>query len=404
MTKKILKFKKITTILLTLSILLMALPAITTTASAVADITTMTVSTPQDLQDALNNPDVTTIIIQDCTIDISGCSLTIRSDTTLIVEADGRLDNYESVIINFGVIDNRGLISNNIRNAVLDNRGIIDNNGIINIFVRMDNSGTINNWGRINNSRSIHNQGIINNYVEGMLVNNLGNTLINNTGIINNRGIISNSGAFPNSGTIYSCSGTISGNAISDAIFDHVMNEGEVTTIATCEIDGEKTFTCISCGETKKEVISALGHDWDEGKITIPPTHKTEGEMTYTCKRCDETYTEVIPKLAITITIGNGDDDELTVDIGDDGVGRLTFTQDKFAAFLAHSTNGVLDLSGLSSAELTINVGALKGVDRAITIVTDDGVVSVNTKTLWNNSGKERIVTVENGKISFKNA
>ena len=41
----------------------------------------------------------------------------------------------------------------------------------------------------------------------------------------------------------------------------HVWNDGEITTPATCETDGEKTYSC-ECGETRKETISAMGHDY----------------------------------------------------------------------------------------------------------------------------------------------
>ena len=44
----------------------------------------------------------------------------------------------------------------------------------------------------------------------------------------------------------------------------HTYNAAEITTNATCEQDGEKTYTCTKCEATKVEVIPALGHDIDE--------------------------------------------------------------------------------------------------------------------------------------------
>ncbi len=75
-------------------------------------------------------------------------------------------------------------------------------------------------------------------------------------------------------------------------------DEGVVTTPATCEEDGVKTYTCQKCGNTKTEVIVASGtHAWDEGKVTTEPTVDAEGVKTYTCDTCGATKTEAIEKL-----------------------------------------------------------------------------------------------------------
>ena len=47
----------------------------------------------------------------------------------------------------------------------------------------------------------------------------------------------------------------------------HKWNKGKVTTAATCETDGVKTYTCTICKTTKVETIPATGHsygDWTE--------------------------------------------------------------------------------------------------------------------------------------------
>ena len=103
----------------------------------------------------------------------------------------------------------------------------------------------------------------------------------------------------------------------------HEWDEGVITTPATCEEDGIKTFTC-ACGETKTEVIPATGHEygewqkddalnhkkvcvcgdvvteahnWNSGVVTQEPTTEAEGVKTYTCTVCSETKTEAIAKL-----------------------------------------------------------------------------------------------------------
>ena len=57
------------------------------------------------------------------------------------------------------------------------------------------------------------------------------------------------------------------------------------TTNATCENDGSKEYKCNSCGATKTEIITKLGHNY---KLT----NETSTEKTYTCKNCNATYTE----------------------------------------------------------------------------------------------------------------
>ena len=74
----------------------------------------------------------------------------------------------------------------------------------------------------------------------------------------------------------------------------HVWNEGEVTTAATCTVDGVKTFTCTVCDETETEVITAPGHDWNEGEVTTEPTCTEKGVKTFTCTVCGDTYTEEV--------------------------------------------------------------------------------------------------------------
>lgn len=78
---------------------------------------------------------------------------------------------------------------------------------------------------------------------------------------------------------------------------EHVWNDGEITTAATCTEGGAKTYTCTTCKETYTELIAAIGHSWDDGKVTTAATCTEDGVKTYTCTTCKETYTE--PILAI---------------------------------------------------------------------------------------------------------
>ena len=83
---------------------------------------------------------------------------------------------------------------------------------------------------------------------------------------------------------------------------EHTWDEGKVTTPATCEKEGVKTYTC-ECGETKTEAIPATGeHTWNAGVVTTDPTETADGVKTYTCTVCGKKTTEAIPKTAICVS------------------------------------------------------------------------------------------------------
>ena len=65
---------------------------------------------------------------------------------------------------------------------------------------------------------------------------------------------------------------------------------GKVTTAATCDKTGVKTFTCSKCGDTYTETIVATGHTY-ASKVTAP-TCTAEGYTTYTCTKCSNSYTD----------------------------------------------------------------------------------------------------------------
>ena len=69
---------------------------------------------------------------------------------------------------------------------------------------------------------------------------------------------------------------------------------------ATCEEATVYYYSC-KCGETGTTTFTegeALGHSWDTGTVTTPATTDKEGVRTYTCTICMGTKTEAIDKLA----------------------------------------------------------------------------------------------------------
>ena len=66
----------------------------------------------------------------------------------------------------------------------------------------------------------------------------------------------------------------------------------EVTTAATCETKGVKTYTATYDGHTatKTEDIKALGHDYQA--VVTEPTCTERGYTTHTCSHCEDSYVD----------------------------------------------------------------------------------------------------------------
>lgn len=87
-----------------------------------------------------------------------------------------------------------------------------------------------------------------------------------------------------------------------EAPHEHVYAE-TITTEATCETDGLKTFIC-ECGDTYTEVIIAMGHVFGEYIYNGDATYFADGTSTAQCKKCEVTDTGTAPltKLQYTYT------------------------------------------------------------------------------------------------------
>ncbi|MDR1992964.1 MAG: hypothetical protein LBQ98_05645 [Nitrososphaerota archaeon] len=182
----------------------------------------------------------------------------------------------------------------------------------------------------------------------------------------------------------------------------HVEGRGVVTKEPACE-NGVLSFFCTKCNTLiRTQILLALGHIWDTGIVTTPATSKTLGVMTYTCRVCGETHNETIAKLPSTnILQVNGIEIEYELI---NGMAVLRPTQAQMSTILGgFGTVVVFDLRGQTLVELYVGADWFKNVDKTLTIKTDAGEASVKTKTLWNNSGKTRLITVSDGKLDFKN-
>ena len=74
---------------------------------------------------------------------------------------------------------------------------------------------------------------------------------------------------------------------------EEVIESKDPTCTEAGLTEGKK---CSVCDEVivAQEEIPALGHAWDEGEVTLEATCTEDGEMSYTCTVCGETRTEAV--------------------------------------------------------------------------------------------------------------
>ena len=76
--------------------------------------------------------------------------------------------------------------------------------------------------------------------------------------------------------------GALTGTIV-DTTCEHVWDEGSITKAPGCETEGEITFTCTYCGQTRTEKIDPTGHEWGEWEVTKEPTCVDKGVETRIC-------------------------------------------------------------------------------------------------------------------------
>ena len=108
------------------------------------------------------------------------------------------------------------------------------------------------------------------------------------------------SSSFDSSSNSPSSSNSNSSNSSSSSSSSEHTHTWSVWTqakAATCTEAGSQQRTCSGCGQIESNPINALGHNWDNGVITTPATEEAGGVKTFTCQRCHITKTESIPAL-----------------------------------------------------------------------------------------------------------
>ena len=93
----------------------------------------------------------------------------------------------------------------------------------------------------------------------------------------------------------------------------HAFGGWMVTTEATCTEPGIQVREC-DCGVTERAEVPPTGHRWDEGTVTKEPTENTDGEKTFICTICKETKAETIKAAEAVSGISGSSDNPAPVE------------------------------------------------------------------------------------------
>jgi len=99
----------------------------------------------------------------------------------------------------------------------------------------------------------------------------------------------------------------------------------------------------------------------------------------------------------------------VTIDVPvTDGVANIQLTDLNDISTILANTGSTIDINlalvtDATEASITIDVSLLNKADKTIVITTADGTYTVTTQQLYNASGKNRIITIKNGVLSFTN-
>ena len=174
-------------------------------------------------------------------------------------------------------------------------------------------------------------------------------------------------------------------NTVKENALGHAWNEGVTTISPTCDDTGVKTYTCETCGETRTEVLSALGHT-DEtvpGKdATCTETGLTDGKK---CSVCGETTLaqETIPAKGHTDEVVPGKAATCT---------ETGLTNGKKCSVCGETTLAQEEIAKLPHTEITVIENV---VDKTCT--TDGSYDSVVKCDVCNNELSRTTITVPKG-------
>ena len=153
------------------------------------------------------------------------------------------------------------------------------------------------------------------------------------------------------------------------------VKENEVAATCTAAGSYDEVAYCSRCNDELSrtvKTVNALGHAWNSGVITTPATEDTEGVKTFTCTRCGATRTETIPMVSTKgftykvlsngnaqITDYNGTESNITIPSTVDNhkvtsIGEYAFVNSKIiSVVIPSSVTSIGDWSFYCCAKLT---------------------------------------------------
>ena len=140
----------------------------------------------------------------------------------------------------------------------------------------------------------------------------------------------------------------------------HDWDESVVTTEATCEEPGVRTYTCKNDkSHTKTEEIAAPGHDWGDWVTTVEPTETADGTEERVCKN-DPAHVETRTIPAITIEYRNTSGDGSTYTKGSEDSLAFTFKRSHAdEVTFDHFTGAMVDGAELDSSAYSAESGSV---------------------------------------------
>jgi len=173
-------------------------------------------------------------------------------------------------------------------------------------------------------------------------------------------------------------------------------SDGEIAYVSFRVLDGaEAGDACISLSVQELKAI-----DPSYEQVDVPFLSRSFDALTMVTPPVDTVVAPPAEAVVKTVIVGG-----VELEIREaSGIAMLSPTKEQMGAILKAAGNDiVIDLREYAGIDFRAAAEWFKDVDKTITFVTSKGSDTVKTKTLWNNSGKDRVIEVRNGKASVKN-
>lgn len=169
----------------------------------------------------------------------------------------------------------------------------------------------------------------------------------------------------------------------------HVWNEGEITTQATANTVGIRTYLCEICGETKTEEIPKLPDNPETPAPEIPDTPANDGSQTPTVNPMIGMYVEDIGSNTTYVVTGTSR-----------GVCEVTFFGGNSTSKTVTIPNTVT-VNGVNYEITGIGTNAFKSAKKATGIVVGKNIVTI-AKGAFNGCKKVKTIVIRSKKLTAK--